>query len=60
LSFKERIERKRVERELFFWTADQALRLSAKVGILSYAVWCLATGDTPPVEQVLRLFASGQ
>lgn len=48
------IEVRRAERELFFWTAREALRLVILLATVTYFVVSLVDGRLPGAAQVLR------
>ncbi len=49
------IEVRRAERELFFWTARQALQLFVLVAVAVHVVVSLLRGHIPGSELLLRL-----
>ena len=54
---KTRIEARREERELFFWTASEAIRLVAKSVLVAYVLVSLIAGELPGGELLLRAFS---
>jgi hypothetical protein len=48
------IEARRAERELFFWTARQTLKLVVFAALTAYLVVSLAEGHLPGVQTLLR------
>jgi len=48
------IEVRKAERELFFWTARQALKLVIFAAVTAYVVVSLAEGRLPGGEMLLR------
>lgn len=51
---KPSIEARRAERELFFWTAHQGLRLVALAAVVAYSVVSLIEGHVPGLDLMLR------
>jgi hypothetical protein len=49
------IEVRRAERELFFWTARQALKLVVLTAVCAYVVVSLVRGQIPGSEMLLRV-----
>lgn len=49
------IEVRRAERELFFWTARQALKLMVLTAVCAYMVVSLVRGHIPGSELLLRV-----
>jgi hypothetical protein len=49
------IEVRRAERELFFWTARQALKLVVLTAVCVYVVVSLVCGQIPGSEMLLRV-----
>jgi hypothetical protein len=49
------IEERRAERELFFWTARQAIKLVLLVAVAGYVVVSLIEGRIPGSEVLLRV-----
>jgi hypothetical protein len=49
------IEVRRAERELFFWTARQTVKLVVLAAIAAYVVVSLVNGKIPGSELLLRL-----
>jgi hypothetical protein len=48
------IEARRAERELFFWTARQTLKLVIFAALTAYLVVALAEGRLPGAQMLLR------
>ena len=48
------IEARRAERELFFWTARQTLKLVVFAALTAYLVVSLAEGRLPGAQMLLR------
>ncbi|HYM54998.1 MAG TPA: hypothetical protein VES97_06525 [Solirubrobacteraceae bacterium] len=48
------IEKRKAERELFFWTAFQALKLILTVALVLYTVISLIEGKLPGGDSLLR------
>ena len=48
------VEKRRAERELFFWTAFKALKLVVAVAVVIYLVVSLIEGDWPVRDVLLR------
>jgi hypothetical protein len=48
------IEQRKAERELFFWTAFQALKLIVTVALVVYIVISLIEGELPGGDLLLR------
>ena len=46
---------RRAERELFFWTARQALKLVVLTAVCAYVVVSLVRGQIPGSEMLLRV-----
>jgi hypothetical protein len=51
---RQSIEARRAERELFFWTARQTLKLVIFAALTGYLVVSLAEGHLPGVPTLLR------
>lgn len=49
------IEVRKAERELFFWTAHQTLRLVLFAAVVIYAIASMISGELPGIEQLVRL-----
>jgi hypothetical protein len=49
------IEIRRAERELFFWTAHQVIKLIALVALLAYLVISLIQGQLPGAQLLQRV-----
>jgi hypothetical protein len=49
------IEARRAERELFFWTARQTVKLVVLAAVAAYVVVSLVRGQIPGSELLLRL-----
>jgi hypothetical protein len=49
------IEVRRAERELFFWTARQTVKLVVRASVAAYVVVSLVHGKIPGSELLLRL-----
>ena len=49
------IEVRRAERELFFWTARQTLKLVVLAAVAAYVVISLVRGQIPGSELLLRV-----
>jgi hypothetical protein len=49
------IEIRRAERELFFWTAHQVIKLIALVALVVYLVVSLLQGQLPGAQLLQRL-----
>ena len=49
------IEVRKAERELFFWTAHQTIKLVLLIAIAVYVVVSLVQGEIPGRELILRL-----
>jgi hypothetical protein len=49
------IEVRRAERELFFWTARQAVKLIVLAAVAAYVVVSLLSGHIPGGELLLRV-----
>lgn len=49
------IEVRRAERELFFWTARQTLKLVVLAAVAAYVVVSLVRGQIPGSELLLRV-----
>jgi hypothetical protein len=48
------IKTRREERELFFWTASQILRLVGFTALVVYSIVSLIEGDIPGADMLLR------
>jgi hypothetical protein len=51
---KSSVEARRAERELFFWTAHQWLRLVVLVALVLYSIVSLIEGHVPGLDLLLR------
>ena len=51
---KASLEARRAERELFFWTARQALRLVALGTLVVYSIVSMVEGHIPGLELLVR------
>lgn len=51
---KAQIEVRRAERELFFWTASEAIRLVTKGVLVAYVLVSLIEGELPGGDLLLR------
>jgi hypothetical protein len=51
------ISDRRAERELFFWTAQQGLKLLVLAALSAYSIVSLIEGHLPGLELVLRQFS---
>ncbi len=49
------VEDRRNERDLFFWTAQQSLRLILAVAITLYVIVSLLNGETPVIDQLVKV-----
>jgi hypothetical protein len=52
------IDVRRAERELFFWTARQTIKLVLFAAVAVYVVVSLIEGELPGGELLLRVFVS--
>jgi hypothetical protein len=53
------VQRRRAERELFFWTAFSALKLVVAVVVAIYIIVSLIAGDWPIRDLLARSLAGG-
>lgn len=53
------IEQRKAERELFFWTAFQALKLIVAGTMVAYVVFSLIAGDLHSGNLLLRYIGAG-
>ena len=51
---KSSVEARRAERELFFWTAHQGLRLVVLFALVLYSIVSLIEGHVPGLDLLLR------
>jgi hypothetical protein len=50
------IEVRRAERELFFWTAHQVIKLIALVALVGYLIASVVQGQLPGAQLLQRFF----